>query len=52
MLETYISKRLLNDDNENDRTSSIGSDDVVVILNPTKYTLQEDSSDEDKLEEE
>ncbi len=52
-LETYITKGIINDDDiENDRTSSINSDDVVVILNPTKYTLQQDSSDDEHLEEE
>jgi hypothetical protein len=39
MLETSITKIMLNEGYDEERTDSIGSDDVVVILNPTKYTL-------------
>jgi hypothetical protein len=42
MLETKISRKLFTEDFENERTSSIGSDDAIIILNPTKYTLNED----------
>jgi len=48
MLETNITKKLFNDGMDDSRTSSIGSDDVVIILNPTKYTLQDDDQDEDE----
>lgn len=52
MLETTITKSILKDEyvDQEDRCNSIGSDDVVVILNPTKYTL--DDSDEDVINEE
>ena len=38
---------------ESSRTSSLGSDDEIIIMNPTAYTLQEDrgaetSSDSDQ----
>lgn len=62
MLETCINKKILTD-NENDnndcyddfvgdddRTLSIGSNDAVVILNPTKYTIQDDSGDDNDNE--
>lgn len=41
---------MMNDDPNyvQDRTSSIGSDDPVIILNPTQYTLQ---IDEDEIME-
>lgn len=44
MLETNITQKLLNDKymNDPDRCDSIGSDEVVVILNPTKYTINDD----------
>lgn len=29
-------------DLENERSQSFGSDDAVIILNPTKYTLREE----------
>lgn len=48
MLETYIDKKLILDSNYDDtRTSSIGSDDAIVILNPTKYTIQDDEFDDE-----
>eukprot|EP00347_Sterkiella_histriomuscorum_P011895 403370686 len=54
MLETSITQKLLSDKyiNENtDRCDSIGSDEVVVILNPTKYTINDDE-DMDKMDAE
>ena len=49
MLETNITKGFFNDDETEDvRSNSIGSDDVVVILNPTKYTIRDDEQDEDE----
>jgi hypothetical protein len=48
MLETKICRKIFNEEYDNSRTSSIGSDDAVIILNPTKYTLNEDDEYEDK----
>jgi hypothetical protein len=43
MLETIITKQMFLKDEgnmfESERTQSFGSDDAVIILNPTKYTL-------------
>ena len=42
MLEANISQKVFNEDYDNSRSSSIGSDDAVIVINPTKYTLKDE----------
>ena len=44
-----ITEKILFEDDydQNSRTSSIGSNDPVVIINPTQYTLREDEVQEE-----
>jgi len=51
MLESNISRKIFLEEYDNSRTSSIGSNDAVIILNPTKYTLNEEVYDENILED-
>jgi GTPase SAR1 family protein len=51
MLETTITKKLFREDYDENRESGIDSDDVVVILNPTQYTLKDDDIDGEVREE-
>lgn len=47
MLETYISKKVFYENYEDGRESvgGIESDEVVMILNPTQYTVKDDDAD-------
>jgi hypothetical protein len=51
ILETNINKKLFYENYDENRTSSIGSDEVVVILNPTSYTLKDDEDIEQEIME-
>jgi hypothetical protein len=42
LLVGLISEQFLFEKYDTDRTTSIGSDDAVLFINPTKYTLDED----------
>jgi len=42
LLVGLISDEFLFEKYDTDRTTSIGSDDAVLFVNPTKYTLDED----------
>ena len=47
MLQALINDKLFDEEHySNSRTSSIGSNDPVIILNPTQYTCQEELDDE------
>lgn len=43
LLVGLISDQFLFEKYDTDRTTSIGSDDAVLFVNPTKYTLDEDA---------
>ena len=45
LLVGLISKDFLFEKYDTDRTTSIGSDDAVLFVNPTKYSLDEDYQD-------
>jgi hypothetical protein len=49
MLETKICRKIFSEEYDNSRTSSIGSDDAVIILNPTKYTLNEEDDEDEHI---
>lgn len=51
MLETHISPELFSENyiDHDDRCDSIGSNEVVVILNPTRYNIEEDDEEDDMI---
>ena len=42
MLETKLDYQLFKEDYDNSRTNSFGSNEAIIIMNPTQYTVAED----------
>ena len=51
MLETYITQKILKENYEENRESGIDSEEVVVILNPTQYTLKDEDAEDKACED-
>ena len=50
MLETKISRKIfLEDYDDYEQTENLESNTAVIILNPTKYTLQQEDDEESSL---
>ena len=51
MLETYITQKIFKENYEENRESGIDSEEVVVILNPTQYTLKDEDAEDKAFED-
>lgn len=52
MLETKICRKIFSEDYDDyERTDTLGTEDAVIILNPTKYTLKEDDEESSLAQE-